>query len=271
MRVKHIDSKQDTICQYLKKVIGFRAMIRVFVIRDIKIKYSQTKFRSLWFVFHPIIQAALYIFFFQYVFNVETSQVKYPIYVLSGLIAWSLFANVMSQGLNGLVESATLVKKIYFPRLIIPISKSVVVMMEVFLSFLLLLGLMLLYKEPVPLKILLLPFIIFALISLSISVTIWIGALSFKNRDVLQALPYFINILIWFTPVFIPLETYPGFLRPMLYFNPIAGLIDAWRACLFADYIFDPHYLYSIFSLIPIFIAGLWIFIKNETKYIDLI
>lgn len=271
MTTKHISARQDTTLQYLKKVWEFRSMIRVFVIRDFKVKYSQTKLSSLWFVFHPIIHAALYVFFFQYVFNVASSQVIYPIYVLSGLIAWNLFSNVMSQGLSGLSESTNIIRKIYFPRLIIPISKSIIVIMEVLVSFILLCGLMIFFKEPISFKILFLPIIILTLLILSISSSIWIGAFSFKNRDVLQALPYAINILIWFTPVFIPIDTYPDFMRPLLYFNPIAGLLDAWRACLFANYNFDINYLYSIVAILPIFLSGLWMFSKNETKYIDLV
>lgn len=271
MVTKHISARQDTTFQYLRKVWEFRSMIRVFVIRDFKVKYSQTRLQSLWFVFHPLIHAALYVFFFQYVFNVGSSQVNYPIYVLSGLIAWNLFSNAMTQGLSGLSESSNIIRKIYFPRLIIPISKSIIVIMEVFVSFLLLCALMLFFNEPISLKFLLLPFTILALLILSVSLSIWIGAFSFKNRDVLQALPYAINILIWFTPVFIPIETYPAFLRSLLYFNPIAGLLDAWRACLFANYNFDMNYIYSIIAIIPIFISGLWMFSKNETKYIDFI
>lgn len=269
MITKHISAKQDTILQYLKRVWEFKSMVRVFVTRDIKVKYSQTRLRSLWFVFHPIIHASLYVFFFQYLFKIDSSQISYPLYVLSGLIVWNLFSNSMSQGLSGLSESSSIIRKIYFPRLIIPISKSIVVTMEIFASFILLCLLMLFFKEPISLKILLVPFIVFFLLLFSIAVSIWIGAFSFKNRDILQALPYAINILIWFTPVFIPIATYPDFLKTLLYFNPIAGLLDAWRASLFANYIFDWNYIYSIFMIVPIFFSGLWIFTKNETKYID--
>ncbi|MCZ2392448.1 MAG: ABC transporter permease [Chitinophagales bacterium] len=271
MIIKHISAKQDTVFQYLNKIWEFKSMIRVFVSREIKVRYAQTRLRTLWLLFHPIIQATLYIFFFQYVFNIESSEVVYPIFVLSGLIAWNLFSNSMMQSLNGMNESISIIKKVYFPRIIVPISKSIVVIFEVMLSFLLLIFLMILYQEPISIKIFFLPFIFLGFVILAISISIWIGAFSFKNRDILQALPYVINLLIWFTPVFIPVATYPEFLRPLLYFNPIAGLLEAWRASLFLNYIFDTHYLYSILSIIPLFIGGLWIFSRHETKYIDLI
>ena len=246
-------------------------MISVFVLRDMKIKYAQTKLRSLWFIVHPIINATVYVFFFQYIFNVETSKINYPVYVLSGIIGWNLFASILTQSVTGIDASSTIIRKIYFPKLIIPISKSVVSILEGIFSFILLCLLMILLKVGFSWKIILLPLVIFMFAFIAIGISAWMTAFSFKNKDIIHGMPYLMNLMVWFTPVFMPMEIFPEFLKPILYLNPIAALLDIWRSCLFDAYIFDFKFIYATLMIFPISFAGIWMFAKNESKMIDFI
>ena len=187
------------------------------------------------------------------------------------MLSWYFFIFIVNQGGTSLVDSEYLIKKIYFPRLILPLTKVVVGLVEFGISVVLLLFIMLLSGHPP--KIILFYFPMFLILTMlsGLSVAIWLSALTIRFRDFQHIIPYLVNFGIWLTPVFYPSTLIPDTYRFILYMNPMAGIISGFRWCLLGDIPPSPGYLIGIGLMIVLFVGGLMYFNRIEQEIVDLI
>lgn len=256
---------------YLKKVWDYRALVQAFALKDVKVKFAQTTLRLSWAVLQPLTATFVFAFFFGYVLDWRSGNLPFALYVLSGLLGWNLFSTVLIQGIASIHESGALIRKIYFPKLIMPLSKVLGALLELGISLILLLALMLWFGVVPGWRLLLLPAVVAMNVLVALTLVCWFGAFSYKTRDIVQVVPFITYFGIWFTPVFFTLETLPEHLRFIWYLNPMAGIVDAWRACLFADWHFDMRYLFSMAAVFPFLFLGLWIYCRKETRFSDFV
>ncbi len=255
----------------LKKLLTYRALIYIFAIRDIKVQYAQTFLGVLWSLIQPLTALFIFTFFFSYIVKVDTGGIPYSLFAFSGMISWYFFSSLMAQTGTSLMQSQYLIRKIYFPKLILPISKSLSCFVEFGISLLLLLVMMLVWGYVPTLSILWFPVVILLNIITGLSVGLWLSALTVRYRDFYHIIPYLINFGIWLTPVFYPATLIPQKIHFLIYLNPMAGIVSAYRWCLLGGSMPSGYYLISLGIVLFIFITGLFYFKKIEDQIADLV
>lgn len=267
MKETIITSKSPKLNTYIKSIYQSRHLIYTLTIRDIKIRYSQTALGWIWAVLQPIISIAIYTFFFSFILKMETTNTPYPLIALSGIVCWNYFSLVVNNGSNTLIANQNLIKKLNFPKITLIISKALSALVELSISFILLIIGVIVFGIPISSKVLIIPLFFFVNFITGISLSIWIAALTIRNRDLLHVVPYIITLGIWLTPVFYPSTIIPEKLSFLIYFNPIAGVIEGVRYCLLDLKSFSIEYLLGFLLVILFFIGGL-LFFKNTEKSI---
>lgn len=257
------------LLSYLKKVWRYRQMVRTLSRRDLKMQYAQTLLGILWSAIQPITGLVVFTFFFVYVFKIDTQGLPYPLLALTGIIPWYYFTNVMANSGTSLVDSQDIIRRLYFPRLVLPISKSVNALVELGIG-LLIYTLLAVYYGVVPgSQLLLLPVFVAMLWVLSLTIGIWLSALTIRYRDLQRIIPYIVNLGIWFTPVFYPVELVPQEVRSFLYWNPMVGVIEGFRFSLMGTEQWPIAYAGPWILIFIAFVGGLLYFRRTEKIIAD--
>jgi lipopolysaccharide transport system permease protein len=264
-----ISSKQDTFREFFIKIWNYRALIWVFAKRDLKVKYSQTMIGLGWTVLQPLTALFIFTFFFGFLLKWETAGIPYPIYVLSGLLGWNFFSYIVSAGTSSIFESAHLIKKIYFPKSIIPFSKVIIAAIELGISIILLILLMIYYQQTLSWNIIFMPLVLVYNIFCALCLVYWISIFTIKKRDLLHLVPFILYFGIWLSPVFFSNDILPVEYRFLLNFNPIANVIEAWRWSLFGFGAFKIIWIFNFVIVILLFICGLYVYNRKENSFVD--
>lgn len=265
---KIITSEPDTLVEYLKKIWQYRFLILTFAYQEIKVQYAQTYFGLLWAVIRPLVILVIFTVIFNFLLKLETP-VPYYLFVFSGIIVWNLFNQIVNSASSAVLEKIQLIKKMYFPKMVLIFSKVILALVDFSIS--LIIFLLLVIYEDVSLNayILLIPIIVLATILMALSIVFWMNSLNIKYRDLNQIMAPIIGIAIWFTPVFFPSTIIPEKYHYLIFFNPVAGIIEAFRFCVFGISNFSTYYYYSITAFLCVAIAGAIYFIKVEDEFVD--
>jgi len=266
----HVMSAQtDTFSDYFKKIWKYRSLILVFAKRDLKVKYAQTAIGLGWTIIQPLVALIIFTFFFGYLLNWKTDGIEFPVYVLSGLLGWNLFSYTVSAGTFGLQESSQLIKKIYFPKSIIPLSKVLIALVELTFSFLLLIPLMIYFGQTPSWNMVFLPFVILFNVLCALLIVFWISTLAYKKRDLLHLVPFMLYFGIWFSPVFFSKAILPQHYSYLLDLNPMANVIEAWRWSLFGYGTFNWMWIVNFLIVSILLLLGMFLYNKTEDKFSD--
>ncbi|MBU2495258.1 MAG: ABC transporter permease [Candidatus Omnitrophota bacterium] len=254
-----------------KELWRYRELLLALTVRDIKIRYKQTFFGVTWAIFKPFVTMVVFSLFFGKMMKVETAGVPYPIFSYSGLLLWQYFSQAIENAGNSLNTSENLIKKIYFPRLIIPMSSTFAGLLDYAIAGLVLLGMMVYYRYPVTANLLLLPLSLLLTWLLAIGVGLWFSALNVEYKDIRHALPFFIQIGLFISPVI-----YPGSLLGKYQWvgaiNPMTGLIEAHRAAFLGGAGANPSALLFSFAITILFLfSGLYYFRRMERTFADIL
>lgn len=254
---------------YLRSIYQFRQLIVSFAKRDLKARFVQTKLGLLWMVIQPLIALVIFTIFFDKLIQLETENVPYVAFAFSGMTIWYFFTNIINSAGTALLNSQELVRKVYFPRIILPISKVLVAAIEFLVAFCLLIIIMLLLEIDFSPKVLLFPLAILMTVIVGSCVAIWLNVLTIKNRDLQHLIPYIANFGIWLTPVFYPTTLVPEAFRNYIYYiNPVATTIDFVRSILF-DLPFNWFFCISFLPVLVLLFIGILIFRKMERNMVD--
>lgn len=264
-----ITPHEDSFLTYLKKAWSFRSLILSFAKRDIKIKYAQTFIGLGWTILQPLTGMLLYSFFFGYLMKFDSEGLPYVLFVTSGLVAWNLFAYVVYQGAASTQETAHVIRKVYFPKIVLPLSKVMVGLVEMAVGLGLLFPLIWWYGIQMGPRLLLLPIAILMSAMAGFTLVIWVASFAYRYRDLYHLLPYLVYFGIWMTPVFFSKTFLPETIRFVMYFNPMSGVVELWRWCLFPDYVLLPVFGLSFPVLVLLCAVGVWLFSKAESKFSD--
>jgi lipopolysaccharide transport system permease protein len=249
----------------------YRELLYTIVWRDIKVRYKQTYLGASWAVFQPFVSMVVFTLFFGVLVKVPSDNLPYPIFVYAGLLPWTLFSNGLSRASMSLLNDANMISKIYFPRLIVPISSFGAGIVDFAISFLILIAMMLYYGVKPTLGILLFPLLIFITLIASAGVGVILAALTVAYRDVKYISPFLVQIWMYATPVIYPVSIVPEKWRWVLSLNPISGVIDGCRSALFGKpFDWVAVSLSTLISLVSL-IIGLLYFKKAEYRFADII
>lgn len=253
-----------------KEVWEYRELLWAFVKRDIQIRYKQTLIGGLWAILQPFLAMIIFSFFFGYLAKIPGNGVPYPIFSYAGLVLWSYFTNALSTSSACMIGNAGLVTKVYFPRIILPIAATMVGLIDYVVASMILVGLMFYFHIFPTLAILVLPFVVLLTWMLASGIGFWLSAINVKYRDVGYVVPFFIQMLLFVTPIIYPSAIAPNF-QWLLMANPLTGIIETHRALLFGLPIPYVNLMVSICISLVIFFTGSTYFRSVEKYFADII
>lgn len=243
-----------------------RGLLFSFVKRDLRIQFAQTYLGVAWSVIQPLTALFIFSFFFNRLVKIDVG-VPYSIFAFSGIMAWYYFSNIVGQAGISLMSNQQLIRKVSFPRLILPLSKVLVGLVEFSISLVLLLVLLLVFRGEFSWRLICFPAGVVLNILSGLSVAIWLSALTIRFRDFHHIIPFLVGFGIWITPVFYPQTLLPQAYHWIYYFHPIAGVINFYRWMIVGTEFNWVHLLVSNALNFVLLCAGLLFFIRNE-KYI---
>jgi lipopolysaccharide transport system permease protein len=256
----------------LKELWRYRELIYFLTWRDIKVRYKQAVLGIAWAVLQPLVTALVSTFVFSRGLNVDSGSLPYPLFVLSAYLPWHLFANSLTKSSGSLVGNANLITKVYFPRIIIPLSTVLASLVDFAISLVILLVAMLYYKVAVSWSILwIIPFSLLAIMS-ALAVGFWFSALNVQYRDVQQMLPFITQTWMYITPILYPINVPSGGVLQIIYnLNPMVGVVQGFRWALFGGAPPDMSLLISVIAVLVLFISGLFFFRRMEKTFADVV
>ncbi len=255
-----------------KEIWRYRELVYFLTWRDIKVRYKQAVLGITWAILQPVLTMAITSVVFGVLLDVSSGNLPYPVFVLSALMPWHLFSTSLQKSSQSLVGNANLLTKIYFPRLIIPIASVLAVMVDFFISFGVLIVMMLIYQiYPGWQAFWLIPLTVLSVIA-ALAVGLWLSALNVQYRDVQHMVPFIIQIWMYASPIVYPIETIPtGIWRTLYGLNPMVGVVQGFRWALFGGTPPDLTMLISVVVVVVLFISGLYYFRRMEKTFADVV
>ncbi|MBI4685885.1 MAG: ABC transporter permease [Nitrospirae bacterium] len=251
----------------------FRELLYTLAFRDIKVKYKQTALGALWAILQPFLTMIVFSVLFGTLAKVPSDGIPYPIFVYAGLLPWNYFSAALSSSGNSLVASSNLITKVYFPRIIIPASASLSGLLDFFIAFIILIGMMFFYHfTPSASGVLMIPILIFLTFLIAVGCGLWLSALNVEYRDFQYVTPFLVQIWMFVTPVIYPITLFPEKYRWFLSLNPMAGIIEAFRSATLGHQSVNWNLLLISAGIgVLIFVTGLLYFRKVERLFADVI
>ncbi|MBW7868862.1 MAG: ABC transporter permease [Brumimicrobium sp.] len=267
-----IDAKKKSILPNIKELVRYKDLFWTLAWRDFKVRYAQTTIGLLWAILQPIVTIAILALVFGKFVGVET-EVPYLLFNVTGMAIWTYFSFVLSNSGNSIITSQAMIKKIYFPRLIIPLSKAVVGLIDLGIVLLILIILLFYYQILPSSNIWATPlFILLAMIA-ALGAGIWLSALTVRFRDFQHVVPFIVQIGLYVTPIAYPAEfamkTLPTWAAQLYFLNPMAGIIQGFRWSLFGGSAPDGYFWISVAMVFVVFITSLLYFRKVEDDMAD--
>ena len=210
----------------------YRDLLYFLTWREVTVRYKQTALGVLWAILQPFLSMVVFTIFLGNLAKVPSDGVPYPVFSYLGLLPWAYFAGVVSRGSGSLVANANLLAKVYFPRVLLPLSATFAALVDFAIAFLVLLGMMYWYGLVLTWAALLILPLILVMALLATGVGLWLAALNTYYRDVQYALPFFIQLWMFVTPVVYPASLVPQHWQFLFALNPMSGLIEAYRAAM---------------------------------------
>ncbi len=256
----------------LRDLWVYRELLYFLTWRDIKVRYKQTVLGAMWAIIQPLFTMLIFTLFFGKLAHIPSDGVPYPIFAYAGLLPWTFFSNAVTNSGNSLVGSANLITKVYFPRMIIPGAAVLAGLVDLAIAFLILVGLMFYYRVALSWSLLAVPFLVALTSLLAIGVGMWASALNVKYRDIRYALPFLIQLWMFFSPVIYPVSLMPQKWRWVLWLNPLSGVIEGFRASLFGVNQFDWAALgISTAMTLGILVYSAYSFRRMERVFADIV
>ncbi len=256
----------------LRELWLYRELMYFFTWRDFKVRYKQTAIGVLWAIIQPFLTMVIFSVFFGQLMKVPSDNVPYPIFVYVGLLFWHFFSDALGTTSNSMIANQSIITKVYFPRLILPISSVIGKFIDFAIAAVVLVGMMIYYDYlPNISGLLILPLLLIISFMTAVGGGLFLSAVNVKYRDVRYALPFFIQILLFVTPVIYP-ASIAGKYSWILALNPMMGVIQSARAALLGTAPINWALITtSIIGSGIILIIGIWVFKKTERYFADII
>ncbi|MBM4236862.1 MAG: ABC transporter permease [Euryarchaeota archaeon] len=268
-----IDSrKTGSIGQILSEIWTHRELLYFFVWKEIKIRYKQTAIGAAWAILQPLIAMAIFWFIFGIVLNIQTDGIPYPIFAYSGLLIWTYFSTSLNLASGSIVANSQLLTKVYFPRILLPLALCLIGLLDYAIAAVMLIVLMLFFNMLPSIWIVLAFIPLLLSIILASGLSFWLSAISTKYRDVRYIVPFFVQLLLFITPIIYPPSYLSGDLSWVATVNPLAAIITAQRSFILGDGIVDwgPLGISTLICLL-IFVTGILYFSRYEKEIADVI
>ncbi len=261
-----------TTADFIRELIHYRELFFFLAWRDIIVRYKQTAVGVLWSVIRPLLSMVIFTLVFGRVARLPNDGVPYPILVYSAMLPWQYFSSALGASATSLINGASLVSKIYFPRLILPTASVLLNIVDFLISFVLLCLLMLLYRFVPSTRIVLLPVFFLPATLTALGFGYWFSALSVKYRDFQYIVPFMLQLGLFISPVGFSSSIIPDYLRLLYSLNPMVGVIDGFRWCIQGKIaLYRPGVIFSAVISLLVFFSGIAFFRRIERSFADFI
>lgn len=256
----------------LGEIWRYRELLYFLTWRDIKVRYKQTVLGAAWAIIQPFFTMLVFSLFFGRLAKVPSDGIPYPIFSYAALVPWTFFANGLNQSANSLVTSANLIRKVYFPRMVIPISSVLSGAFDFVLAFLVLLVMMLFYGIVPTVAVVWLPLLLLLALTTSLGVGLWLTAMNVQFRDVRYTVPFMVQVWLFATPIAYPSSLLSEPWRTLYGINPMVGVVEGFRwALLGTETTPGPIILVSTLVAIGLLVSGAFYFRRLEKTFADVV
>jgi lipopolysaccharide transport system permease protein len=266
-----IEPSKRGVTLNLRDLWLYRDLLFILTLRDIRVRYKQTALGAAWVIIQPLFAMLLFTLFFGRLAEIPSNGVPYPLFAFAGLLPWTFFSNAVSNSGNSLVASSALITKVYFPRMVIPTASVAAGLLDFAIGFAVLIVLMVWYHVKFSLQLALLPLLTLLTALLAIGVGLWVSALNVKYRDVRYTLPFLLQMWFFATPIILPSSIVPAKWRTLLAVNPMAGLVEGYRAACFGTPFDWPAVGVSALITFAVLLYSIHYFRQMERGFADII
>lgn len=252
----------------------YRELFMVLAWRDISVRYKQTVIGILWAIIRPLLTMIVFTIIFGRIAKLPSDgSAPYALMVFAAMLPWSLFSNSLTESSHSLIGNANLISKVYFPRLIIPVATFVTALIDFFISFIVLLGIMVYYHVIPGWQMLFLPIFILIALSASFGPGLWVTALTVKYRDFRYVVPFLVQFGLYISPVGFSSNVIPEPWKLLYSLNPMVGVIDGFRWCILGSQSSIHYSSFTVSMAVIVFFTwfGVYRFRKTEKTFSDLI
>jgi lipopolysaccharide transport system permease protein len=278
IKIEHktiVDASDKKLRLNLDELFKYKDLFLVLAYRDLRVRYAQTFIGLLWAFVQPAIMLLIISVVFGRFMNIDTGGIPYPVFAVTGLSLWIYFSFLLSQSGGSIIGAQEMVKKIYFPRLIIPLSKAIVGFVDFGVAIIILIIMFIVYGITPSQNIIFIPVFIILTVIASLAMGIWLSALTIRYRDFQYIVPFLVQIGLYITPIAYPaqmvVKNLPDWAILIFYLNPMTGIIEGFRWCLFGGDSPSFYFYISIGFVFLLFISGIFYFRKLEKTMSDII
>jgi lipopolysaccharide transport system permease protein len=251
--------------------MGIPRTLITFVTRDIKVRYKQTVLGAAWAIIQPLFMMVVFSLFFGRLAKIPSEGIPYPIFSYAALLPWTLFAEGISRSTNSMISNANIMTKVYFPRLIMPVSGVISPLVDFSIAFVILLVMMLYFGFVPTWNVLWLPVFMLLALMTSLGVGLWLSALNVQYRDFQYTVPFLIQLWLFASPVVYPSTLLPQPYRTIYGLNPMAGVIEGFRWALLGTTPPSSMMAVSAVIVLVILISGAFYFKHMEKTFADVV
>ena len=263
--------RQASWLDYAREIVRYRDLLLFLVLRDVRVRYSQTVLGFGWSILQPFLQMIVFSVFFGALAGISSGDIPYPVFSLAAVVPWTYFLNAVSTASISLITNAQLLDKVYFPRLLVPLAPLGAGIVDLTIGLGLLFVVMAVYGIFPPFwGLLMLPLLVMLTVLAAAGFSIWLAALGALYRDIRYVTPFFLQTLLFVTPIIYVLGSVPEAVRPFYSINPLVGVVSGFRAALL-DQGGMPvgSLLTSALVSTTLIVSGLWYFRKVERTLAD--
>lgn len=256
----------------LAELWAYRELLYFFVWRDIKVRYKQTLIGAGWAVLQPLLAMTVFTLIFGLLAKIPSDGLPYPVFYFCALLPWMYFAGALATATNTIVDHQRVITKVFFPRVLLPVSAVLAGLLDLAIGFVLLLGMLAYYGIAPTLNLALLPLFVLLALATALGVGLWLSALNALYRDVRYVVPFVVQIWMFASPVVYPASLVPAEWRWLYGFNPMAGVIEGFRwAVTGSGEAPGTTLLASSLAVLLILVSGLFYFQRMESKIADVV
>ncbi len=255
----------------LRELWRYRELLYFLAWRDVKLRYKQTALGVAWAVIQPLFTMLVFSIFFGKLGGMKSDGLPYPLFVLTALLPWQLFSYALTQASNSLVNEQRLISKVYFPRLIVPLSSVLAGLVDFGVTFVLLLGMMAWYGAAPNWAFIAVPIFAFLALASALAVGLWLSALNVKYRDFRYTIPFLTQFWLFATPIAYPSSIVPEKWRLFYGLNPMAGVVEGFRWALLGGPAPGPMLVVSTVAVAMMLVGGMFYFRRLERTFADIV
>src|SRR6267154_1322607 len=250
----------------------YRELLYFLAWRDVKVRYKQAALGASWAVIQPLLTMIIFTLFFGGLARVPSDGIPYPLFSFCALVPWTYFSTILGHAGNSLISNAQLITKVYFPRALLPAATVLSGLVDFSVGAVVLVLMMMYYHVKPGWPLLLAPLFFAGMVVLAFSVSMFLAALNVRYRDVKYALPFLVQIWLFVTPIIYPVTFLPAKIRPLLAFNPMAGLLEGFRSSLLGRKQMDWRLEgISVAITLVLLVIGAAYFRKTEKTFADIV